>query len=486
MIDVEAQIKAIVEEAVKPGPEEPPEDLLAALYRQTDPIKAICDHDTSIAMSEAFHTQFGYLVASGVSSGTQQTTAGEHWTGLLRWVLRELNEWTSASDRTQHRLTALLFCAVCCDRDNVLWALLPNGLEKNEELLSVLGNSIATATTTFGSRFQGARKPIWEQRIIEQFVKAESEERWVTIGELWNYFRDAHLPNVFFLAVSRFLFRFDPERLVLAMENVKQTMLAARVLDALMIEQKLAIGSASNNPHVQFAAALESFSGWHKGKRPTTREEELIKQLLLKVSRDTSRWIQWMRVFNRYPVRYTAIQISLGRVLAESSWNAIEAYIDSIELSVSPASSRVLVAECLEEFRAVADVKRVKRAWRLAYTRWSTWQFGISDPDRYVFEIAFSELDYAVVGYVAQCMTAEDRTAAKTEVIDGLTSILDQWHPSLVACISAWYRLLSSYQPYAHAEYAERSGEAWLQTNRNYWPFDPDKESYVTIMFRST
>lgn len=484
MMEHIAIIQSIVEEALKPGPETPPVAMIAVIDALAEPVQAMCDHDASMPISQEFHEEFGYLVAltSGRKPSAEQIS---RWAGLVRWLMRELREWDIESDPQRHRFAAILFTAACCDMDSAIWAGFPNNFVASTDLLSALEKLIAGSILTIGKRHPGLDEPIWERKVVDEFQHAEKNGDWVSIGELWRYIKDSQLPNIVSLVASRCLYRFAPDRLVRAMENMRQIALAARVLDPLTIEQRLTIGCRSSNPYVQYASALETFSAWRKDKHPTENEQLLIEQLLLNTAGDHPRWVQWMHVFNRYPVRYPAIQGPLGRVLAKASWMAVEAYLDAIELTVSPAASRVLVAECLEAFRSVGEPERAKKIWHHAHERWGKWKFGVAQTERFLYEIVFSELDYAIVGYAVECLTELERNSAQAEILKQLQAVTDEWHPSLITCFSAWYGLLSAFQPFAHATHVVQSGEPWLQMNRTLWPFDRKKEPYAMMMFRA-
>lgn len=477
-------MQSIVKEALNPGPETPPGAMIAAINALSKPVQGICDHDASIPVGQSFHEEFGY-VAELMAGRKPSSTEICRWAALVRWLMHGLHEWKSDSDPRRHRLAALLFTAACCDVDSALWAAFPDSVEVNIDLLSTLEKLIAGSTLAIGNRHSDLNVPIWEREVLEEFEHAEKSGHWASIGELWHHINGAQLSNVVILAASRCLCRFAPDRLVRAMENLNQTALAAGVLNPLTVEQRLTVGIQSNNPYVQYASALETFSAWRKDKHPTTREQQLIEQLLLRVAGDNSRWAQWMHVFNRYPVRYPAIQGALGRVLATTSWSAVETYLDAIELTVSPTASRVLVAECLDSFRSVGEPERAKKIWRRAHERWEKWRFGTAETKRFLDEIVFSELDYAVVGYAIECLAEPERSSVQAKILAQLYAVTDDWHPSLIACLSAWYRLLSAFQPFAHATHVVKSGEAWLQTSRTLWPFDQHKDPYAMMMFRA-
>ena len=48
----------------------------------------------------------------------------------------------------------------------------------------------------------------------------------------------------------------------------------------------------------------------------------------------------------------------------------------------------------------------------------------------------------------------------------------DEWHPSITDLKTGWCRLLSQFQPYAHAVKVHEDGEEWLTETRTYSFFD--------------
>jgi len=483
MIAHDVLIKSVVDEAAKLGPEEPPGDLIAAVNAESNPIQATYAGDKSLILHGALSKQFGLLVS--LAAGGKPTAVADitRWAALVRWLLRELREWRPNSDPKRHKLAALMFTAACCDLDNQLWSSLPDGIERNSDLLSVLEKFIATATGSFSSRGMQL-EPIWEKEVIERFKQADAAGNWETIGEMWHYVRDVLQPNLFCMQVTRCLYRYDPGRLIGALVGVKQITVAAQVLRVLPVEGQLAAGCKTANPYVEFACALETFTHWRKKQRPDEAAQQLLTRLLLKVAADQPRWRQWMKVFNRYPVRYPAIQVALGQALAVMPVPAVEAYVDAIDLTISPDDGRELVAECLRAFRSSANADRAKLIWTRAYERWSAWQFGIEEDGKHITRMSFSELDYPVVGYVVECMGDKERDAMRNELFRKVTTLTDHWHASIVDCFTAWYRLLSQYQPYAHGEVIKKSGGDWLQTGHVIWPFDPQNEPYAMMMYR--
>ena len=194
-----------------------------------------------------------------------------------------------------------------------------------------------------------------------------------------------------------------------------------------------------------------------------------------------------MTVFNRYPLRYPGLQPALGRVLPGASGAALQTYIDSINLVPGRQGSRDTVAVCLTEFRATATQQQQRLLWTMAFRRWSDWNFNLANPEQHAFEIVWSELDYPVVAYSIDCLDAQARTQAQKKIFDQLTALDNQWHKSVTDCITAFNRLLSELQPYAHA--VATLATTGSTTNLNllplqlYIPTEVQNNRYLRLMY---
>lgn len=472
----------VLRDAGKSGDELVPGELMVAVLGQSEPIQALSNHDQGNLFFEAIRRQFNFIEMLKIA---EQRPAAEdigRWVALMRWFIRELQEWRLTNDPKFHKLTALFVVSAYCDRNGDFWTALPNGVEQNNDLLGALEKLIAGISYSFTAR--GLRhEPIWEREVVEKLKVADAEEDWFTISELWPMFERAIIPSVFQVQAARCLYRFGFESLVQTLNGTNQTILAMQFADSLTIDQRLILGIASNNPYIQFGCVYQTFYHWSKTNGLGYEEQQPLKQLLLRVADDGSRWAKWMQVFNRYPLRYPAMQQALGEVLAVASETSINAYIESIDLSTTCDGSRRSVAECLRAFRTVAHPDRANAMWRLAYQRWSHWQFELTNKDKYLFEISCSELDYAIVAYAIECMTEKERDEVLSKLTGALHVVCNTWHASLSDCITYWNRLLSQFQPYAHAAQVTRLEESWLMEGKHYLPYEPQNELYLPMMF---
>jgi hypothetical protein len=472
-------LSSAISEAAKPGPEFPPNELLDAVQALPDPFQALSDSDPSSALFDAFHRQFG-----SVRTGRTEDSGPEEWdrwVGFLRWLVRQLHEWSAQNDLRRERFTALLVAMRYCDLDDNLWVALPANPAPCQEFLVMLEQIVTRATFAVARRgWQSV--PIWEEEVVKRLQEAELEQDWLKISELWPSFQAAQFPNLVLEQAVRCLNRFSFEQLVRATQGINQFAIAVQVADSLSVHNLLALGHASDNHFIQFACVFQ----FHQSR--TTRldgpEQSLLAQLFLKVTQDSPRWKKWMKVFNRYPLRYPEIQSALGIALAQAPDTAVRAYVEGIRLNALPNNqSRGCVAECLTAFRRASTRERCRTLWSLAFQRWSEWGFGARNEDDHLFEVSTSELDYGVVAYVIECMSEKDRSAASAGILGKLRAHDTTWHASLTGCITEWNRLLSEFQPYAHADRIAQSGDAWLSEGISYWPSALHGDRYFELTY---
>ncbi len=473
----------VLREAEESGDELIPSELIAAVLSQSEPIHALSDHDESYSYFEAVRKQFDFIAMLKVTEQRPSAEDIERWVALMRWFIRELQEWRLTNDPKFHKLTALFVVSTYCDRNGDLWTALPNGAEQNNDLLRTLERLIAGISCDVVVRGLW-HEPIWEREVVEKLKVADTEKDWLTISELWPSFERSIIPSVFQMQAVRCLYRFGFDSLVKTLNSTHQIIPAMQFADSLDVEQRFCLGVASSNPYIQFGCVFQTFFHSSKADCLSPKEHQLLKKLLLKVAGDEPRWAKWMQVFNRYPVRYPTMQQALGEILAVAPEASIHAYIESINLSTACGEGgRRSVAECLRAFRATAAPDRAKTMWRSAYQRWSKWQFELNSEDKYLFEISWSELDYAVVTYAIECMNEHERDAELSKLNDALRVVNNTWHTSLSDCITCWNRLLSQFQPYAHAAQVTRLEEEWLMEGKHYLPYEPKNELYLPMMF---
>jgi hypothetical protein len=476
----------ILAESAGPGQTSEPKALLSELAKLDNPFAALSDHDQGQNLFASFSGEFGYF--PGIGAGRPlQPHERSRWACLVRWLISELNHWTSQNDIADQKLAAIMIVAQCIDSENVLWPAIPVDVSRNEGLIGRLAGIVRSCSITFSAP-EGIGVPIWEREAVEKFKFADAQGNWAEIGGSLRLFERQIFSRVVLSQPVRCLCRCGMVFLVEAVANIRQTLAAIEIANALPTAHRLALAIASDNSYIQFGCTYQTCNSRliRTPQGLSTQEQATLADLLVKVSQDGSKWRAWMRVFNAYPGQYPRLQASLGQALAAVPEDAVRAYVDAPILIATQAGQslgRAQVAECLREFRTKADPSRRALLWKLAQKRCSVWNFEEADSNKHLIGINWSVLDYARVAFACECMKEADRLAAMKTTRDELQAIDDCWHASLSDLVTAWHRLLSRCQPYAHAIKVSADGDDWLY-DKIYLPFDTSTNDFLRRKYR--
>jgi hypothetical protein len=484
MTSIDDLLLEVLREAAESGDALAPSELLRAVAGLPNPVRALSDIDEGNIIFAAFEKEFAFVKSARITAKPIDLEDRQEWISLMRWLIRELSQWRDSDDVQRHKLVSLFVVTQSCDWGNVFWRALPDGPRQNAELGAALERMLSTSKAEFKPR-QSGPVPIWEEESVDEFRQADEQGNWVEIADKCHVFRNALFPNWFQMQTVRYLYRYGFDRLIRALGNVNQTPVAMQVAVALSNEEKLCLANASDNRHIQFICVLQTLSGHPKPTQLPHAEKQILTDLLLKVANEDTRWEAWMQVFNLHPLRYPALQAALGEALAVAPERAVKTYVNTIGLYAKPAKpdeSRRCVAECLREFRRAATPERRCALWTVAHERWLTWEFDRTIHDRYLFEISWSELDYAVVAFAVECMDEDARNKAKDAISSELRLVETAWNESLSHCVTQWNRQLSKFQPYAHACATIGAGGDWLTETQTYRPSELVTD-YLKMMF---
>jgi hypothetical protein len=468
--------------ASTPGKEFAPADLLAVMGADPNPTSTIDDMDRGNAQFSAIQKDFGFLQTYKMTQKSPSTEEQDRLVSLMRWLMREFNDWTLANDPECRRLAALLIVTAYCRQQGNFWPAFAAAAKINPGLKDELGRRLARLRSTPGASGR-SRTPISDKEIIERFIAADAAGDWATVISEWFRFGDLVFPDAFILQAVRYLHTFAPSALSHATDQIRQMLPVMLVLSSLTVSESLSLALVSTNPYVQFGSILRLFQQQRRNRENIApAEEALLTQLFLAVASNATEWEKWMLALNRYPIQQQAIQVALGSALAHAPDAALGPYIDAIHLSTMGAG-RGVIAECLRAFRSAASLSRRQGLWKLAHERWAKWKFGMGDKDQHLTQIGQCELDYAIVGFAVECMSARDRDDAYAALAAELSLLNDAWHASVVDFRQSVNRILSRLQPYG---YAKQVGPAddWLMENRYVLPFDPQKDRYNAMLFK--
>jgi hypothetical protein len=478
----------IIRDAGAEGDTAEPRELLDGLVGIENPLTALASYNEANALFESLYGEFGFLKVPAATNPLQPEERSR-WVALLRWLLRELRGWRVAADPASRMLVAIFIVAQANDWDNSFWLQVPEDVGNNLELVQRLKGLLGSLLTDHATR-GGMTALIWEVEAVEAFEAADRDGDWVGIASGLRFFEHQLVPRTILAQPVRCLYRCGISHLLEAVANLHQTVIALQVASALRVDERLRLVLRSDNPYMEFAGIYQTISGRHTAQQLSPADQQLVTQILLKVAADEPRWQAWMRVFNAFPMQYPALQAPLGAALAEAPEAAIGAYVDAIVLSVravkppTPNPNRQCITTCLRRFKGGAPLDKRTLLWTKAHERWSAWDFDVKNVQTHLSSVSRSDLDYALVGFASECINDNDRSEVHKKIIGKLNALKDDWYISLMDIITRFHRILSRYQPYAHAVLALENGEDWLIETEVYWPFMPSDCEYFLMKYR--
>lgn len=485
MAVTESEMKDMLMEALQPGPMTRPLALLAALEAETTPLDAIAQAEGASPLTTAIEQDFAFL-----RYWRLETAGGEahwRWVTLVRWLIAGLRDWRRADDDRMKVLAALLVTSRLCCGEAGLWHALPEDNAPSAEFVATLGGFVAKRRIVYRSRGSAA-PPIWESEFIEKFQRADAEGDWMEIANAWPRLGFDGRSDFLFTEMVRCLAHYGFGELVQAADALSQCPPVMEMARALSVDQRLRLAIASGSGRVRFCCAYSTVERGAETIALSADQEAVLSELLVKVAASPEEWRQWMAAFNTYPLRYPIFHRPLGHALARVSHEATAIYVDSIQLHplriMDGDESRFLITASLRAFAQHASPQRRHEVWAYAFQRWRAWRFGAAVPETNLSDINRCALDFAVVAYACECMSAMDRESALADLRDKLSQVEFAWHEAKIDCTTEWNRLLSLFQPYAHASVVAKSGEDALPGPSLYYPFDLSQSSYHRIMFR--
>jgi hypothetical protein len=476
-----AVLADVLADARNPGPASGPRDLLAALAAIDRPMELLTNWDRCQTLCSAFSEEYSFIQlarAAGVRPGLADM---QKWSALLRWMLEELTGWNPASDPHQRTLAAVFVAGTMSDIDHELWRLLPSPFGANQRLVVTLQAMLKSCKVSIDAPLH-IRTPISTKEAIDRFAAANAAKEWKEIDECLRGFGDYNSASLLQAQAARILARCGTNDLLTVLSGIDEALLAASFVDAIWDEDTyLALAVDCTSAHFEFAALRGAVN--RRGHPPPI--VQTLERLLIKMSADPVWRRDLMDVFNRYPVRYPRLQEALGRALAKGPLEAMEAYVEAIQLNSFAINDpgRENVATCLRAFQAHANLNQREAMWRLAYDRWSAWDFGRSNPDTHLLQIGASLLDYAIAGYAIECLGVNAAMQARIDIVTKALNLHQNWYLSSSAMVTDWNRSLTSLQPFAHAEHVlANNNEDWLCVARNYLPVDTQTD-YLKLKY---
>ncbi len=464
-----------------PGAVVAPQEVLNCIEGLANPIHAFGECNSKNRIIDTLQQRYGFIHHRRFIEDRLTDDQRSQWVGLMRWFFQAISEWRKDSDPNFHNLTAIFAIAAFCDDGTGFWDELPDDLSSNTGLLEALAELLSAFDFEFVAQYS-MKEPIWEREITEQLAVAEENKDLWGFSNLWPRFEHSVIPHAFQIQFVRCLRRFDFGILAQSAETITKTSNAMMVARALAPTESFRLASTVRNTRVRFACVYQTLLASPRRPELDEQAELELSLLLVKVAEEMPHWAEWMKIFNRYPLRYPMLQRALGHALSKVSNEALQVYIESISLNTSPGASREAITNCLRTFQESASEETRQALWAYAYRKWTAWRFNEADPERYLSQITGSEIDYAVVGYLAECSSGEERIEKQAELLQQLFCLENHWHDSQTTCKTRWYSLLSELQLYAHADKVIACSIDLLPT-KIYIPADIHSTRYLQLMY---
>jgi hypothetical protein len=455
--------------AGRPGPMFAPNALEERLNGLDNPLGALIDHDAANEMFAILDEDLGYVWPVRQARREYSDDLAQKTAGAIRWLISALSAWRLEDDPKRARLAAILAVGARLDEGGALWPLLPDTIVENVALGGGLVDVLGRLDFRFGVA-GWSRSPILHGEQLEQLNRAEAERDWAVLRHYAEGYADRAYGNVVLGQSVRILNRFFPTRIITAGQAVSNLGVALQFATTLSISEALSVATQSANALLAFAAVCRLFNKHDRVREIGPAQEDTLVALLWSFASDAPLWSAWMRAFAMYPNQTELMQRAIGRALSELGESELRAYIDAIYLQSSWVG-REDIAACFAAFADRVPLERRRTAWRLMFQRWSEWNFGEQEGHAALTAISLSNVDFAIVGYAVECLTAEDRESYISNCLDVVGRSEQVWHRSHLDHMRYVYRALSRFQPFGHARSCGLDRTRWLWSETSgYYP----------------
>jgi hypothetical protein len=395
---------------------------------------------------------------------------------LFCWLVRKICEFPSDLERPEAELAKLLAVAATLDCDDQLW----DEIYKTNPIAPKW--LITTLASLIRERHTDSEKILRRQYRSESHVRdiiADiTDKNWKSVEWVINrVWMDCRSPVK--LQATAALHRYDSFLLQSLLEDEEDFFEVAAYTHHAPIEKVMQFAVSSKNWTFKFWAFHRSITHAKQGIESYPTEWEM---LLHQASKNSTEWQRWLSVINEYPSRYPQIQEVLGNALARAGVGALDVYVESISM-ITPDMARKPIALALTAFRQKAALKERKRLWQASFNKWKEWDFGTKGQSKHLFSASPSCLDYAVIGYLTECLDARERHEL-TEQLKKRAVLLDRsWHPDTTSAMTERFKLASTYQLLAQAELVAAGEIDWLQGASLFTPPWEDGSLYRSLQY---
>ena len=395
--------------------------------------------------------------------------------GTIGWLLTQIEVFESHQENSRVILAAIFEVCARLSRISAFWIYVPRD-KISPDFYQVMHDVLAR----IAHRSSAAGGPVWERELMRSINEADTNERWSLLSKYWQAFEHVVRPHYLFSEASRFLYSHDLNRLTQILDGMTTMWDILHAVQRLSTEEKLHLASLSQSARARFVLVQDSLFHAPKNEVFSELQSEYLENILTKVMACNQEWDEWMCAFNEHPVRVQQLQVALGRVLSNGDSARLCSYIKAISLYHNRSDCRLQVTECLKAFRDSAPLEKRQELWKIAYDHWEHWNFGTLTGDVKLMEVAWSQIDFAVIGYFVEVLTDADLEVRRSEFSKVFWDMQFDWWGDAVELIHNYHREISRF---ALIPDPSASAHDWSLPTTYRVPYDLERDRYAGLTF---
>lgn len=229
----------------------------------------------------------------------------------------------------------------------------------------------------------------------------------------------------------------------------KDTLTISTLIANLDGEIKLKFASQSSNKLLQFEALREVvyFTCNHSvDKNLSENENELVKQIIVKLSSDEEFWKQFLDFYLQFPLRAPQLFIPLGLALEQVDKDAVEIFIQTVQINQNTNESSVMALNnCIFHIK---DDNLQKEIMEKLFLRWLAF---INNYNDFFGSIFTTDINNIVISYIMRFQSKKDVIATMKNLFMNLDEIDNKWFQDELAQHNYFYKQMSKLFVYAFA-----------------------------------
>lgn len=395
--------------------------------------------------------------------------------GTICWLLNQIKNFEKSHENARATLAGVFETCARLSQISTFWQFVPQdriSRDFSELIKGILGKN------EFSISDEGA--PVWERELIQSIEDADHKEHWSDLSDHWSEFEHIVQPHYLHSEAARFWYAQDPRVLVEVIDGQTSMWEVLHVTKCLTAEQQLHLASLAQSNRTRFVLTKEAIFHLPKNESLNEKQTEYLEDALSKVISDVHEWKKWMGAFNKYPVRVPQLQAALGKILSSGDNSAFRAYVESISLYHGHNDCRVLVKDCLTVFRDNASPERRKELWKIAYDQWDRWNFGISTGDVVLTQVAWSQLDFAVIGYFVEVLDYAELEERRSTFPKVVLDLQFEWFAASVDLFHNFNHEISRFALFLDPSNCKLD---WSLPPQYCLPYNPKQDRYAELTF---